>query len=341
MENTFKLTVDNLEENVVHYWTVVPVYKNIYGTCLSGIWSFEINETYLQTFDISLDVNETERSINWGSMWSGYLELSNHGNGVELIEFTMYAGALEGLVNVTVGTFLLQPFETMNMTINITIPDGFPVRSYNIILQALSKVSKQRETFVLIINTVGTEEYYKGFETYDAPSDGKPGDDTLLSEEIPILMRNILLIGFALVITVALTILLIVRHSINRANERAIVKLKYLIARRRKEIIEARKAEQAKSAAAPLPVPQPVGQPAVPPKPAAAAPPATQPALQPTPEQPAPHQPPIAQQAPPAQPEQPATDAGSAEQPMAVTAPSEPAAPQPGKQPPGGTNEGG
>jgi len=238
------LNVDGLLKNTVYYWTVVPVYKNIHGKCLSGIWSFEINETYRQFYNFSLSVNESELSITWGSKWEGYLELSNNGNGMELIELTGYAGALEPHLNITTGTYLLKPNERLNMTINISIPDGFPVRSYNIILQAVSSVSNEREAFVLIVNTVGTKDYYKGFESYDTPGDGKPIIDNDLGEEVPILIRNIFLTAFALVIAVALTVLLVIRASINKANERAIIKLKYLIAKRRKEILMERKQKQ-------------------------------------------------------------------------------------------------
>jgi hypothetical protein len=245
VKNKFKITVDNLEENIKYYWTVVPIFNNIYGTCKSGIWSFMVNYTYSQIYDISLEVNATEVTIQWNSSWEGYLELANLGNGVDMVVMNMYAGVLEPLINITLVTSTLQSLDVLNLTLNISVPENYPVRSYNIIFQASSSLSGEIETFVVIVKIEGTEEYYKGWDYYIPPDDSRPSELPQLPADVPIQLRNILLIATGLVIAIAFTILLIVRRALQRANEQAIEKLKIIIAMKRIELEAVRRAKQA------------------------------------------------------------------------------------------------
>jgi hypothetical protein len=181
-------------------------------------------------------VNATKISIPWNSSWEGHLELSNLGNGVDDVELMMFASGLEDFINVTTGVIVLDEHQVFNSSINISIPDGFPARSYNIIFQARSTISGEREIFVLIIDVVGSVQYYKGYEDYDTPTDTRPLPIPDVVKEIPELMRNIIIIALVLVVVVAVTVLLIIRQAVNKANEKAILKLKKLISKRKQEL---------------------------------------------------------------------------------------------------------
>lgn len=257
VKNVFSLTIEGLVENVKYYWTIVPLYNKIYGTCLTGIWSFKIDRTFNQNYDIFLDVNETGLVIPWKSSWEGIVEIMNNGNGVENVELTMYAGILDPMINLTTGTIILQPSDVLNFTINISIPDGFPVRSYNVVIQATSLESGEIETVVVIVQVIGTDEYYEGFEHYRPPSNTDPLDELIIPEDLPIKLRNILMIAFVMVLSIALTIILFIKLSLNKANERAIHKLKKMIVMKEIELeVSGKMKPEAKVTKTPTPVPQ-------------------------------------------------------------------------------------
>ena len=87
--NTWFLAED-LGDNATYFWGIIPFAGVVEGKCRSGIWTFNINTSFVAIYDLTLEIDVDSINITQGENVSFHIYLTNLGNVpiIAIIEIT-------------------------------------------------------------------------------------------------------------------------------------------------------------------------------------------------------------------------------------------------------------
>ena len=133
LTNDTWLMLDGLDDNTTYYWRIVPVAELVEGKCLSGIWSFRINITFVPTYDILVEASQGHVNITQGENATFNFTLTNLGN-TPIIALLAVKGHLARYA-VLKGEMLVPAGTTVKVNMTITDTDILAPNIYELTLE--------------------------------------------------------------------------------------------------------------------------------------------------------------------------------------------------------------
>jgi hypothetical protein len=137
------LKVTKLVHGDTYYWKVIPKAGGITGTCESGIWSFKVilpGEPLPGEYNYKVDINGPDHiSLNPGESKSIELSVSNLGNVIDTIEFTIDAGDLpDGYIDFDDSQVIIVSEGSIKRSFSVDIPETANTGTFNVTITAAS-----------------------------------------------------------------------------------------------------------------------------------------------------------------------------------------------------------
>jgi hypothetical protein len=137
------LKVTKLVHGDTYYWKVIPKAGGITGTCESGIWSFKVilpGEPLPGEYNYKVDINGPDHiSLNPGESKIIELSVSNLGNVIDTIEFTIDAGDLpDGYIDFDDSQVIIVSEGSIKRSFSVDIPETANTGTFNVTITAAS-----------------------------------------------------------------------------------------------------------------------------------------------------------------------------------------------------------
>jgi len=176
--NDEEFLVTNLTDGLTYYWFVVAKVGNSEGRCISGIWNFTVDVSYIRITDINITTNITEFILNPGKNYNFPFTLLNRGNEDYNISLNLDQGIFLGGLDLSQYTFFLPPKGNDSFQLEISVSEDINIGNYTIKIVATIDLidSKIYETkYPLILHIV---------EEKEEPTEEKPPGNATFMEEL-------------------------------------------------------------------------------------------------------------------------------------------------------------
>ena len=127
-------SVEELKDETVYYWTIIPRLGDMEGTCIGGTYTFEVRKGFIPVHDVRLSLEREKIRIIKGAVGSVYLEMENLGNVHETVNISV-TGSLKDRIVFT-PLFNMGPDETETTTISIITNDRMEPGSHVLTISA-------------------------------------------------------------------------------------------------------------------------------------------------------------------------------------------------------------
>jgi hypothetical protein len=159
--STTSQIIENLQNNTIYYWYVIPIHKDINGSCLSGIWWFKV-ELFSKDENFEFDlIAPYTVSIKQGERLLIEISLINYGNNEHNIGIELDAGKLFGDISLKDSYNIILPIKSkVNQTIEIIFSDKIKPGIYEVELKAISITNKNldKKSHIITININDTND---------------------------------------------------------------------------------------------------------------------------------------------------------------------------------------
>ncbi|MCK5562218.1 MAG: FG-GAP repeat protein, partial [Thermoplasmata archaeon] len=166
--NRTKYSINNLSDNATYYWSVIPKYRGHWGNCTNGDWSFSINTSFIQVYDIFIcsELIDNIITLNPGQEQIIDIWVFNTGNGIDLIELNLYSNKLNDYIIISPISFNLNEKSQEIIPLKIKIPTDFKSGNYTIKITAKSidairyknvNISDEMNMFIIVKEIVKDE----------------------------------------------------------------------------------------------------------------------------------------------------------------------------------------
>ena len=193
---------ENLTNDTLYYWTVMPVVENgnrtKVGTCLSGVWSFRTDEGFKEilSFSIEVKLKGDSNEFHPGDTVNISISVNNSGNNPDI-----YIIVIDKNYTVNNLEDLEVPSKSgNNLIISIKLPEWLEVGSLTITLNVTSSA-----------NGIGKE---RAVDLFILSGTGKPADPDNVTDGDGGFLSNIpmpyLAAGLALVVIIIIIIIVII-----------------------------------------------------------------------------------------------------------------------------------
>ena len=127
-------SVEELKDETVYYWTIIPRLGDMEGTCIGGTYTFEVRKGFIPVHDVRLSLEREKVRIIKDAVGSVYLEIKNLGNIHETVNISV-TGSLQDRIVFT-PLFNMGPDETETTTISIITNDRMEPGSHVLTIRA-------------------------------------------------------------------------------------------------------------------------------------------------------------------------------------------------------------